>query len=93
VLRIAGLDNPFLGSTIIQVVLLVGIITSFYFVERVGRRTLVLWGGLIMALVDFILGGIGFKSPDSATGAALIAVCAVWVLVYSLSLAPIGKIS
>lgn len=46
-----------------------------------------------MALVDFILGGIGFKSPDSATGAALIAVCAVWVLVYSLSLAPIGKIS
>ena len=90
-LRIAGLDNPFLASTIIQVILIVGIITSFYVVERVGRRTLVLWGGAAMGCIDVAIGGIGFKTPDSATGAGLITVCSFWVLVYSLSLAPIGE--
>lgn len=90
-LRIAGLDNPFLASTIIQVILIVGIIASFYVVERVGRRTLVLWGGAAMGCIDLAIGGIGFKTPDSATGAGLITVCSFWVLIYSLSLAPIGE--
>jgi hypothetical protein len=35
-------------------------------------------------------GGLGFKTPDAATGAGLITLCSIWVLVYSLSLAPIG---
>lgn len=59
--------------------------------ERVGRRTIVLYAGAIMACLDIAIGGIGFKEPDSATGSGLIAVCAVWVFVYSMSLAPIGE--
>jgi len=44
-----------------------------------------------MGCIDVAIGGIGFKTPDSATGAGLITVCSFWVLVYSLSLAPIGE--
>lgn len=44
-----------------------------------------------MGCIDLAIGGIGFKEADAATGAGLIAVCSVWVFVYSLSLAPIGE--
>jgi hypothetical protein len=44
-----------------------------------------------MGCIDLAIGGIGFKTPDSATGAGLITVCSFWVLIYSLSLAPIGE--
>lgn len=87
---IAGLANAFLGSTIISVILVGGIIVSFYTVETVGRRTSVLWGGAIMAGVDFAIGGLGFAPATSTAGAVLITLCSIWVFIYSLSLAPIG---
>lgn len=39
---LAQLDDPFLGNLIIQLVLVAGIISSFYLVDKTGRRTLVL---------------------------------------------------
>ena len=63
---------------------------SFYTVETVGRRTSVLWGGAIMAGVDFAIGGLGFAPATSTAGAVLITLCSIWVFIYSLSLAPIG---
>lgn len=98
--------DPFIGGVIISVILIFGIIVSFYTVEKVGRRTSVLWAGVAMAVIDIAIGkqksilslcpqltpsgGLGFKAPDAATGAGLITLCAIWVFIYSLSLAPIG---
>jgi hypothetical protein len=90
--QIAGLADPFLGSTIVYVILMLSIIVSFYLVEKVGRRTLVLWGGIVMAIANLVVGSLGFATLNqSALGAALISVCAVWIAAYAVSIAPVGE--
>lgn len=88
-------------------ILIIGIIGSFYTVERVGRRLSVLYAGAAMGCIDVAIGqsrhscagadlptgGLGFVTPTAGTGAGLITLCSVWVFIYSLSLAPIGWIS
>ncbi|KAH8885823.1 general substrate transporter [Thozetella sp. PMI_491] len=91
--QIAGVSDPFLGNIVKQIVLVVGIIVSFYTVDLVGRRTLVIWGGFIMAGINFLVGGLGFMTQNSASGIALVALCSLWAFVYANSLAPIGWIS
>lgn len=91
--RIAGLSDAFLGTVIVYCILLLGIACSFYFVERVGRRAIVLGSGAFMAVIDAAIGGLGFKTMTPSLGAGLIALCSIWVFTYALSLAPIGKSS
>ncbi|KAG7112167.1 MFS transporter fmqE like protein [Verticillium longisporum] len=90
---LAQLDDPFLGNLIIQLVLVAGIISSFYLVDKTGRRTLVLIGGAFMSLLCFIVGGLGFLTPNAATGSALVALSSIWAFTYAISVAPIGWIS
>ncbi|KAJ4256805.1 hypothetical protein NW762_008901 [Fusarium torreyae] len=90
---LAKLDDPFLGNLIIQLVLVAGIITSFYLVDKAGRRTLVIYGGCVMCVLCFIVGGLGFLAPDTATGAALVTLCSLWAFTYAISVAPIGWLS
>ncbi|KAM0334488.1 hypothetical protein ACHAQA_001517 [Verticillium albo-atrum] len=90
---LAKLADPFLGNLIIQLVLVAGIVASFYLVDKAGRRTLVLYGGGFMAICCFVVGGLGFLSPSAATGAALVALCSIWAFTYAVSVAPIGWIS
>ncbi|TLD07945.1 hypothetical protein PspLS_12172 [Pyricularia sp. CBS 133598] len=51
---LANVSDPFLGKLIINIVLLLGIVTSFYFVDTVGRRTLVLGGGFGMGWISLV---------------------------------------
>ncbi|KAJ0149867.1 Uncharacterized protein HZ326_7543, partial [Fusarium oxysporum f. sp. albedinis] len=90
---IAGVSDPFLGNMVKQMVLVVGIIISFYTVDKVGRRTLVIGGGAAMATICLIVGGLGFIKQTSASGMALVALCSLWAFVYANTLAPIGWIS
>lgn len=87
---LAQIEDPFLGNLIIQLVLVGGIIASFYLVDKAGRRTLVLGGGVFMTVLCFIVGGLGFLKPSVASGAALVALCSIWAFTYALSVAPIG---
>lgn len=89
--RIAGLADPFIGKTAQTVVQLGGLFLAFYFVERVGRRTLVLIGPLFLAAINFLIGGMGWLPVSPAVGAALIALFCIWTFIYALSLAPIGE--
>jgi SP family general alpha glucoside:H+ symporter-like MFS transporter len=73
------------------VVQLGGLFLAFYFVERIGRRTLVLVGPLFLAALNMIIGGLGFLPNSSAVGSALIALFCIWTFIYALSLAPIVK--
>ena len=45
-----------------------------------------------MVLIDIAIGGLGFAKISSGTGTGLITLCSIWVFLYSLSLAPIGKL-
>lgn len=89
--QLAGVDDPFLGNIIKQMVLVVGILISFYMVDKVGRRTLVIYGGAIMGVITLLVGGLGFMTQTSSSGMALVALCSIWAFVYANSLAPIGK--
>lgn len=89
--QLAGVKDPFLGNLIKQLVLVVGIFTSFYTVDRVGRRALLLWGGGIMCVINFTVGGLGFLKQTPASGIALVFLCSLWAFVYANSLAPIGE--
>ena len=64
---------------------------SFYLVDKVGRRPLLLGGTAFMSLCVFAVGGIGFTTLTDSAGNALVAICALWVAAYSISVAPIGK--
>ncbi|KAH7363304.1 general substrate transporter [Plectosphaerella cucumerina] len=91
--QLARLDDPFLGNLIIQLVLVTGIVASFYLVDKSGRRNLVIYGGVFMSILCFIVGGLGFLTATSATGAALVTLCSLWAFTYAISVAPIGWIS
>ncbi|WVW83142.1 hypothetical protein I302_105160 [Kwoniella bestiolae CBS 10118] len=89
--QIAGLEDPFQASTIINVIYIVAIISSFFLVERLGRRPLVLAGLSVLVIVNTLIGALGFiSSTSSSKGAALTALCSIWMFSYSISLAPIG---
>ncbi|OAL57382.1 general substrate transporter [Pyrenochaeta sp. DS3sAY3a] len=91
--QLAGVKDPFLGNLIKQMVLVVGILTSFYTVDKVGRRALVLYGGSAMCVINAVVGGLGFMKQNNASGIALVFLCSLWAFVYANSLAPIGWIS
>jgi hypothetical protein len=91
--QLAGISDPFLGNMVKQMVLVIGIIISFYTVDKVGRRTLVIGGGAAMATICLIVGGLGFMKQTSASGMALVALCSLWAFVYANTLAPIGMLS
>jgi len=86
-----GLKNTFTANLIIYCVLLAGVLVSFYLVDKVGRRPLLLGGTATMSVLVFIVGGIGFMTLTDAAGNALVAIMAIWVAAYSISIAPIGK--
>jgi hypothetical protein len=89
--QMAGVKDPFLGNLIKQLVLVVGILTSFYTVDVVGRRALLIYGGGAMCVINVLVGGLGFMKPTPAGGIALVFLCSLWAFVYANSLAPIGK--
>lgn len=88
--QLAGVKDPFLGNLIKQLVLVVGICTSFYFVDVVGRRALLIYGGAAMCILNILVGGLGFMAHTPAGGIALVFLCSLWAFVYANSLAPIG---
>ena len=89
--QLAGVRDPFLGNLIKQMLLIVGILTSFYTVDKVGRRALLIYGGAAMCVINALVGGLGFMKQTNATGIALVFLCSLWAFVYANSLAPIGK--
>lgn len=89
--QLADMDDPFLGNLIIQLILVIGICSAFYFVDRVGRRSLVIYGGASMGVICVIIGGLGFMEQNASSGPALVALCSIWAFIYANSLAPIGK--
>lgn len=91
--QLAGVSDPFLGNLIKQMVLVVGIILSFYTVDIIGRRPLVMYGGVAMGVLSFLVGCLSFVKMDAASGSALVAICCLWAFVYANSLAPIGWLS
>lgn len=53
------MSNPFLMSTIMNIVNVVTTPASFWMIENFGRRTLLLYGAAIMCVCEFIVAIVG----------------------------------
>ncbi|RSH94186.1 hypothetical protein EHS25_003989 [Saitozyma podzolica] len=86
----AGLRDAFLASLIISIIGLVSLGCSIYLIERLGRRTLVLWGAAVMIVCDLLIGGLGIPTITPGLGSGLITLSSIWMFAYQTSLGPIG---
>ena len=68
----------------------VGTIGSWFLMPHVGRRTLYLWGAILMALILLVIGFIGI-APKSNTGASwgIGALLLVLTFVYDITIGPV----
>lgn len=78
-----------MGNTILNCIYVASIFASFFLVDKLGRRPVVLFGLAALAVINFIIGGLGF-TDSKMHGTTLTAMCSLWIFVYSISLAPLG---
>lgn len=88
------MSDAFLSSLIVNLVLIVCILISFWTTEKAGRRPSLMSGGALMGLCTLFIGVIG-SLPGGVTGGtgrgqALVALTAIWVAAYALSAGPLG---
>ncbi|KAI8630231.1 general substrate transporter [Xylariaceae sp. FL1651] len=61
-------DKAFLFNVLSNVVSLVAVIFTWFYVDEIGRRPVLMTGGFFMGLWLFILGGVGTTKPSNLTG-------------------------
>ncbi|KAL1858280.1 hypothetical protein VTK73DRAFT_7864 [Phialemonium thermophilum] len=89
---VSGLQDPFLTTVIVYIILLVFIAVAMALTEAVGRRPLFLGGGVAMLVFNVALAVTGsFSTP--AAGHAALAFLLLWVVAYSLSAGPLGFVA
>jgi SP family sugar:H+ symporter-like MFS transporter len=85
-----GYATYFFASLIQGLILLGFMFLSFFVIDKFGRRPLLLWGGVVMAICTLATGAIGFM--DVLPGAALVALTCIWTASYAISAGPLGEI-
>ncbi|KAI1415194.1 general substrate transporter [Hypoxylon sp. FL1857] len=74
--QLGTIQNPFLISLVTTLVNVFSTPISFWSMERIGRRPLLLWGALGMVICQFIVAIIGtVTSTDSAVKAMIAFIC------------------
>ncbi|KAK5130436.1 hypothetical protein LTR08_002135 [Meristemomyces frigidus] len=63
---LGSISNPFLISLITTLVNVCSTPVSFWLIERLGRRTILLWGGSGMVIAQFIVGIIGVTAGKTS---------------------------
>ena len=64
--QLGTVHNPFLISLITSLVNMLSTPVSFYIVERLGRRAILIWGSLGMITMQYIVGIIGVTAGRSS---------------------------
>ncbi|KAN0065324.1 Plasma membrane low glucose sensor [Thecaphora frezii] len=73
--------NPFLFSIISNVVNVVTTVPGMFAMERFGRRKLLIWGAVYMAICEFIVAIVGTAAPASNTAAGKVTVAFVCIYI------------
>lgn len=66
-----------------------GTVGSWFLMPHIGRRTLYLWGQVIMFIILMIVGGLGIPSLQGSIGWASGALILILTLVYDLTVGPV----
>lgn len=70
----SGIDKPFTIQIITNVVNVVSTPLSFWAIERLGRRTLLISGACLMIVCEFIIAAVGTALPGSKTASTTLIV-------------------
>lgn len=80
---IAGVGNPIGIAQACYSIQLLGNICSWFLVERVGRRPLIVWGTIAMTALLLVIGGLGVPKSNQSALTAMVALMALWGFIVS----------
>ncbi|KAJ5925168.1 Major facilitator-type transporter ecdD [Penicillium verhagenii] len=84
-----GLKNPFLMSTIMNVINVVATPASFLMMEKLGRRTLLIYGAVVMIICEFLVAIVGVtKEGTHAADVCLIVFTCFYIAAFAMTWGP-----
>lgn len=88
----AGIANPFLTSVATNIVNVFMTLPGMWGVERFGRRSLLLWGAVVMCVCEYLVAIIGVTiSTNNKSGQnALIALVCIYIAAFASTWGPIA---
>jgi MFS family permease len=87
--QLGTIQDPFLLSMITTIVNVVSTPISFYAIEKLGRRPLLLWGALGMVICQFIVAIIGVTDgANPAAVSAMIAIICIYIFFFATTWGP-----
>ncbi|KAK4183133.1 general substrate transporter [Podospora australis] len=87
--QLGTIQNPFLISLITTLVNVCSTPISFYTMERLGRRTLLIWGALGMVICQYIVAIVGTVKPDDDNAVkAMIAFICIYIFFFATTWGP-----
>jgi sugar porter (SP) family MFS transporter len=87
--QLGTISNPFLISLITTLVNVCSTPISFYIIERVGRRSIMIWGALGMLVCEFIVAIIGVTDGQNhAAVSAMIAFICIYIFFFATTWGP-----
>lgn len=82
----SGIKNPFIISVITDVVNVSSTVPGLYLVEKWGRRALLMFGAIGMAIAQLIVASVGTSHPgEPAASKALIAFVCIYIFFFACS--------
>ena len=82
------IKNPFLISLITTLVNVCSTPISFYIIERLGRRSIMIWGALGMLVCEFIVAIIGVTDSTPPAISAMIAFICIYIFFFATTWGP-----
>ncbi|CZT49004.1 probable high-affinity glucose transporter RGT2 [Rhynchosporium secalis] len=82
------IKNPFFISLITTLVNVCSTPLSFYIIERLGRRTIMIWGAIGMVICQFIVAIIGVSTDTTASVQAQIAFICIYISFFATTWGP-----
>ena len=86
--QLGTIKNPFLISLITTLVNVCSTPISFVIIERVGRRSIMIWGALGMLVCEFIVAIIGVTTDSTSAVAAMIAFICIYIFFFASTWGP-----
>ncbi|KAI1100731.1 general substrate transporter [Jackrogersella minutella] len=86
--QLGTISNPFLISLITTLVNVCSTPISFWSMEKIGRRSLLLWGALGMVICQFIVAIIGTITSSTSAVSAMIAFICIYIFFFASTWGP-----
>jgi sugar porter (SP) family MFS transporter len=82
------INNPFLISLITTLVNVCSTPISFFIIEKVGRRTIMIWGAVGMFVCEFIVAIIGVTDSSKPAVSAMISFICIYIFFFATTWGP-----